>query len=759
MLKRQSLMKKIFLSIIFAIIFAGCGIWGNFTTYFNLYYNTSDLFEQAETAIKEQKVDLFSTQEIVVPGSANQQLIKVIEKASKILQFHDETAFVDEALLMLGKSFFYQRNYQKALRKFNELIASDQEGDLVLETQLWVGKTEMKLKEFEKALQTLTNLKTFATEEGEDELVNQSFIEEIKYYITIEDYQNAISLSNRLLEISDDNELNAIVAFQLGKFYIKTEQQNEAVAVFEKVFSYSPTYETELNTLIELGKALRSIGKLDRALSIFDDLRSEDKYKEAYDIVDVELGLTYKELGEFENAIDNLQYADTAYANSLYSGIAKYELGLIFEKKYLDFDSAFYYYSRAARAPAPSEYTVNANEKLQLFTSYNNIHQNLEQNKKQFFYLQNPEAFVEDSIEWHIKDSIRQAEVGSQLNKEGDEEVPAQRQSLYNRNTGGSQQTKTAQQLPPQRPILSEDSLKSVIVKNEFELANLFFTEFDLADSAFTYYMDILTNYPNSTYQARTLYGLGSYYQFLGNEQKADSIFNYIYENFKNESIVNAAANKINKALINLNYDPAEELYASAEQKLLNKNLDESLTEFYNIYEMYPKSPIAPKALLATGFILENEMSLYDSAASVYDTIVVRYPVTIYAQKVQKKLTAYKQEQERIRKAALDSIKAIEQKKVDSLKSVEQRRIADSLQTVEQNEKGEIENMETKVDSLNIIPEKDVPDDNINLPEMIEKREAPADTLRKENEKPGFKREERLLDSLNIGKPKPPGKI
>jgi len=281
MLKRQSLMKKIFLSIIFAIIFAGCGIWGNFTTYFNLYYNTSDLFEQAETAIKEQKVDLFSTQEIVVPGSANQQLIKVIEKASKILQFHDETAFVDEALLMLGKSFFYQRNYQKALRKFNELIASDQEGDLVLETQLWVGKTEMKLKEFEKALQTLTNLKTFATEEGEDELVNQSFIEEIKYYITIEDYQNAISLSNRLLEISDDNELNAIVAFQLGKFYIKTEQQNEAVAVFEKVFSYSPTYETELNTLIELGKALRSIGKLDRAISLFNDLRSEVRYKEA----------------------------------------------------------------------------------------------------------------------------------------------------------------------------------------------------------------------------------------------------------------------------------------------------------------------------------------------------------------------------------------------------------------------------------------------------------------------------------------------
>lgn len=755
MLKRQSLMKKIFLLFIPAILFAGCGIWGNFTTYFNLYYNASDLFEQAETAIKEQKVDLFSTQEIVVPGSANQQLMKVIEKASKILQFHDETAFVDEALLMLGKSFFYQRNYQKALRKFNELIASDQQSDLILETQLWIGKTEMKLKEFEKALQTLSIVRTKAIEEGEDEIVNQSFIEEIKYYITLKDYQNAISLSNRLLEISDDDELNAVVAFQLGKFYTETDQHNEAIAVFEKVFSYSPTYETELNTFIELGKSLRHVGKLEQALEVFDDLRTEDKYKEAYDIVDVELGLTYKELGELENAIDNLQYADTAYANSLYSGIAKYELGLIFEKKYLDFDSAFYYYSRAARAPAPSEYIVIANEKLRLFTSYNSVQQNLAQNKKQLYYVQNPEAFVEDSIEWHLKDSIRQSEVNNQLNKEGDEEVPAQQQALDNRNMSGSQQTHIAQQLPPQRPALSKDSLKSIIVKNEFELANLFFTEFDLPDSAYTYYMHILTDFPNSLYQARTLYGLGSYYQILKNKQKADSIFNYIYENFKGESIVNAAANKINKSLINLNYDPAEELYASAEQKLLNKDINESLTEFYNIYKMYPKSPIAPKALFATGYILENEMVMLDSAASVYDTITTKYPVSLYAQKVQKKLTAYKQEGERKRRVALDSIKALEQKKLDSLKSIDEKRIADSLQTVEQHEPGQIKNLEDKVDSLDIFKEPILSDDNTIPPDKKDTNETPADTLQLQNEKP---EEMHLLDSLNTGKTEPPGK-
>jgi hypothetical protein len=99
-----SLKKFIFLLPAFLIF--GCSIWGDFTTYFNLYYNTKDIFNQAEDAINSQKQDLFSTDELTVPGSAVQLLNKVIEKASQILQFHKESAYVDDALLMLAKKLF-----------------------------------------------------------------------------------------------------------------------------------------------------------------------------------------------------------------------------------------------------------------------------------------------------------------------------------------------------------------------------------------------------------------------------------------------------------------------------------------------------------------------------------------------------------------------------------------------------------------------------------------------------------------------------
>src|SRR5574338_68954 len=89
------------------LLLSGCSVWENFTTYFNLYFNTASLFEDAETEILSQKRDLFSNDPLLIPGTAKQALIKVIEKSSKLLQFYSTSSYVDEALMMLGKSFYF----------------------------------------------------------------------------------------------------------------------------------------------------------------------------------------------------------------------------------------------------------------------------------------------------------------------------------------------------------------------------------------------------------------------------------------------------------------------------------------------------------------------------------------------------------------------------------------------------------------------------------------------------------------------------
>jgi len=162
------------------------------------------------------------------------------------------------------------------------------------------------------------------------------------------------------------------------------------------------------------------------------------------------------------------------------------------------------------------------------------------------------------------------------------------------------------------------------------------------------------------------LYAIGSYYLTIDEKEKADSLFRIIYENYKDKNIVNAAANKLNLPLIDLNYDPAKEIYASAEDYMLETDYSRSIDKFWSIYKEYPKSPLAPKALYASAFILEDNLFLLDSAASVYDTLIAKYPTTLYVKKVSQKISIYKQEKARIQKAIQDSLNALVQLKSDS---------------------------------------------------------------------------------------------
>ena len=88
-------------------------------SYFNGYYNARRLFYDAEDEIKT--VAILTRGKEITPGQANQipdatkqKFGQVIDKCSNILAFHSSSNLVDNALLLIGKSFFYQMQYLKA---------------------------------------------------------------------------------------------------------------------------------------------------------------------------------------------------------------------------------------------------------------------------------------------------------------------------------------------------------------------------------------------------------------------------------------------------------------------------------------------------------------------------------------------------------------------------------------------------------------------------------------------------------------------
>ena len=730
MIFRNKTTKLLVLSFLL-LITSGCSVWDNFTTYFNLYFNTATLFEDAELEILSQKRDLFSNDPLIIPGNAKASLVKVVEKSSKLLQFYSTSAYVDEALMMLGKSFYYQNNYQKSNRKFEELLATNIDDDeLITEANLWMAKNSFELREITRALELIEQVRAKGIEEGYNLIIKESYVHEIKYRLREKDYTKAISLATEFAEVYNDDLIRAQIYYELGNLYTLIGEKENAITAYEKVFDYSPDFDLEVSATIKYANALRNAGQTQKALEVFEDIRTEDKFSNSYNEIDFEIGKTLVELGEYNQALEQFRMVDTTYKNTPFSSASNFEMGELYRAKFLNYDSAGYYFSKSAVSNPPKEYVDKAKSNNLLFAKYSKLRNEINKFDKQLYYSQNIEIFIKDSTEYltdslrileeflaqkemqeiwkdvgtdtmlgkidssFIKDSIfvkdslikvdsliqigevstfdtagisnRLFEFRKQKRIEAENEL--KNKELQNLKNSGQLKLDSLnfKGNPPKRLSVSIDSAKTIISKDNLELGNLFLTDLNVPDSAFFLYQQNLEKYSETSYYPNTLYAIGSYYLTIDEKEKADSLFRIIYENYKDKNIVNAAANKLNLPLIDLNYDPAKEIYASAEDYMLETDYSRSIDKFWSIYKEYPKSPLAPKALYASAFILEDNLFLLDSAASVYDTLIAKYPTTPYVKKVSQKISIYKQEKARIQKAIQDSLNALVQLKSDS---------------------------------------------------------------------------------------------
>lgn len=811
----------------------GCGTWDNFTTYFNLYYNTASIFEDAEKEILNQKRDLFSNDPLVVPSNAKNGLIKVVEKASKLLQFNANSSFVDESLMMLGKSFYYQGNFQKGKRKFQELLATDTDDtEQILEANLWIAKSDFEMRSNSDALALLKEVRTKAVEEDIASIIKETYVQEIKYRLREKEYGVAIALTNEFLEVYDDDDVKAEVYYALADLYTITGDKEKAITAYENVFEYSPDFDLEISASIKYAKALRDAGQVDKALEVFEDMRTEDKFSTSFNEIDLEIGKTQAGLQNYQKANEQFRIVDSLYKNTPFASAASFELAEIYRFHIMDYDSATKYYSKSLSSNPPKEYVEKVRDGSQLFNKCSKIRKEINKFDRQLFYSENPHIFsadssvyVEDSLiilsdylskkelqdiwsnvgtpavkidtsksidlvllkhSFIVKDSINKVDSLIRLGMYDPADSIGLRQSIRKslvdtfikdslhtvdslvrvgkinpidtaglklklQNTIVEKTTNPFGQIddgrnklnqllqnqsqvkldtvkfkrnPPLKLKISIDSAKTVLAKNKLELGNLFLTELNVPDSAYALYAESLERFPSTIYYPNTLYALGSYYLTINEQTKADSLFRIIYDNYKDRKIVNAAANKINLPLIDLEYDPANDEYAAAEDLMLNKDYNSSVSRFFNIYKDYPKSSLAPQALYTSGWILENDLLLLDSAAAVYDTLITKYPASVYVKNVGKKVTTYKQEKARRQKAILDSLNMIKQQQADSLLAANTK-IDDNGDTLKLIEDENPENtgmqMEEDEDLKQIVKEDKVIDQHKKV-EQVSKR-------------------------------------
>ena len=156
-MRRWTIYLTVALAALVVLTSAGCA-------YYNTFYNVRKRFAAAERDTRQQQLQQ-TQQAQQAPGTppASQRPVtaspdkyrKVIEGCSKLLEYYPKSRWVDDALLLMGISYFRLGELVRAERKFTELITIFPKSKLVPDATLWKARLMAEQRNRAGALQLL----------------------------------------------------------------------------------------------------------------------------------------------------------------------------------------------------------------------------------------------------------------------------------------------------------------------------------------------------------------------------------------------------------------------------------------------------------------------------------------------------------------------------------------------------------------------------------------------------------------------------
>jgi tetratricopeptide (TPR) repeat protein len=226
--------------------------------------------------------------------SLNPYMDKAIEKASLNVQKHsmyfnrrERVNWIDDSYLLIGQSYFYKKEYNKARRTFEFVMNEYHYNDIKYDAMVWLANTFNQLGKYKRAESTLDNLKN---EMGKDLKVSR-FVERnlplvrADMYLKQEKYSQAIDPLIDALYYQQKKTMDARVRFILAQIYQEQGENYAASEYYKSVIKKNPPYEMAFNAAINLATSYDTIYGISSKPIIknLEKMLKEDKNKEFRD--------------------------------------------------------------------------------------------------------------------------------------------------------------------------------------------------------------------------------------------------------------------------------------------------------------------------------------------------------------------------------------------------------------------------------------------------------------------------------------------
>lgn len=326
----------------------------NFTAYYNTFYNAQESFDEGlDRALERQAaepVDMNVYLDLFLTGQASRSsgegpFTTTIEKSANVLRDHPNSKWVDESLMLIGKSYYFQQNYVGAEQKFREVQGMGTR--LNGEARFWLVRTLVASNRLAEAEEVSTSV----LGAGEPSTwTARTWLARGEALVRQERWADADQALATGLSGDLPGDLRARAAFLLGQVRETLGDPQGAQSAYRRSFSAGKEYELEYAARLSAIRVQGRNGEAEAALEELQQMERDDKNFERLSSLRVLRGRLLVEANRPEEAQSVLQDVlyDETPAQGTVRGRAHYALGELYRDTYEDFTLAAAHFDTAS---------------------------------------------------------------------------------------------------------------------------------------------------------------------------------------------------------------------------------------------------------------------------------------------------------------------------------------------------------------------------------------------------------------------------
>jgi tetratricopeptide (TPR) repeat protein len=320
---------RFFILIILVLLLLGCA-------YFNTFYNAQNYYREGKKSITHDTLKVSS-----------EYFDKTIEKSIMVIVKHPNCRWVDDALFLMGSSYYYMGDYPRAHEKLDFLILNYPESHFYDDALYYKGLTYFKQ---DKLAQAVISLK----EAMESKYYRKKSMIALCYvYYKDGNYASLTEMAQRLLDESLNNTEKREVLGLLAEAQFNQKLYHEALNSYHNLLSITREEEAKHDLKLNIAMTYLEIDEYEKCRNFL-----AGEYESEFRILLADLNIktdNIEEAMEIYHEVTQIDFSD--YATQAY-----YKLAELYENED-SLERAISYYDSSLNISPTSEYGEKAKKK------------------------------------------------------------------------------------------------------------------------------------------------------------------------------------------------------------------------------------------------------------------------------------------------------------------------------------------------------------------------------------------------------------